>query len=176
MTDKPKLIAALDRALTWIALLFGGATLIFMTGFSAWNVLIMRKTLNAPITGAEDLLILSLVVLVALSIPFGARTGAHIEIEVLEVRMSTAFSKWSMILVKLMGAALLFFMSWRLWHAGGTTNKFGETTQQLLISYEPFYYLLAASVGIYALVILLDIWQLLRFGEVVKLKLGNAPL
>ncbi|EDZ44400.1 hypothetical protein RB2083_3915 [Rhodobacteraceae bacterium HTCC2083] len=67
-------------------------------------------------------------------------------------------------------------MAWRLWHAGGTASKFGETTQQLLISYEPFYYLLAASVAIYAVVILLDIWQLLRSGEVVKLKLGNDPL
>ena len=175
MNDKPALIAALDRILTWVAFLCGGATLIFMTGFSVWNVLIMRKTLNAPITGAEDLLILSLVVIVALSIPLGARTGAHIEIEVFEARMSTAFAKWSMIVVKLMGAALLFFMAWRLWHAGGTASKFGETTQQLLISYEPFYYLLAASVGIYAVVILLDIWQLLRSGEVVKLKLGNDP-
>ncbi|WP_293449280.1 TRAP transporter small permease [Planktotalea sp.] len=175
MNDKPALITALDRILTWVAFLCGGATLIFMTGFSVWNVLIMRKTLNAPITGAEDLLILSLVVIVALSIPFGARTGAHIEIEVFEARMSAAFAKWSMIVVKLMGAALLFFMAWRLWHAGGTASKFGETTQQLLISYEPFYYLLAASVGIYAVVILLDIWQLLRSGEVVKLKLGKDP-
>ncbi|HCW86076.1 MAG TPA: TRAP transporter small permease [Rhodobacteraceae bacterium] len=176
MSYEPALIAALDRALTWIAQLCGGATLIFMTGFSVWNVLIMRKVLNAPITGAEDLLILSLVVIVALSIPFGARAGAHIEIEALEARMSTAFAKWSMIVVKILGAALLFFMAWRLWHAGGTASKFGETTQQLLISYEPFYYLLAASVAIYAVVILLDIWQLLRSGEVVKLKLGNDPL
>ena len=59
-----------------------------MTGFSVWNVLIMRKALNSPIVGAEDLLILSLVVIVALSIPLGARTGAHIEIEVFESRMS----------------------------------------------------------------------------------------
>ena len=172
---KPVLVTLLDRVLTWIAFLCGGGTLIFMTGFSVWNVLIMRKALNAPITGAEDLLILSLVVIVALSIPFGARTGAHIEIEVLEARMSVAFAKWSMIVVKLMGFGLLIFMSWRLWHAGGTASKFGETTQQLLISYEPFYYLLAASVAIYALVLLLDIWQILRSGKVAPLSLGNEP-
>jgi len=171
---KPVLIATLDRLLTWGALICGGATLIFMTGFSVWNVLIMRKALNAPITGAEDLLILSLVVIVALSIPLGARTGAHIEIEVLEARMSVACAKWSMIAVKLMGAALLCVMSWRLWHAGGTASKFGETTQQLLISYEPFYYLLASSIAIYAAVLVLDIWQLLRFGKVVTLSFENG--
>ena len=167
-----RFIALLDRVLTWVALVCGGTTLIFMTAVSVWNVLIMRKALNAPITGAEDLLILALVLTVAFSIPLGARTGAHIEIEVLESRMSIWFAKWSMILVKVMGAALLGFMSKQLWHAGGTASKFGETTQQLLISYEPFYYMLAISVAIYAVVLLLDIFQLLTTGTVVRLRIG----
>ena len=118
------------------------------------------------------MLILALVLTVAFSIPLGARTGAHIEIEVLESRMSIWFAKWSMILVKVMGAALLGFMSKQLWHAGGTASKFGETTQQLLISYEPFYYMLAISVAIYAVVLLLDIFQLLTTGTVVRLRIG----
>ena len=112
-----------------------------MTGLSVWNVLIMRKAMNAPIIGAEDLLLLALVAIVALSIPLGARAGAHIEIEILESRMSALFAKWSMIFIKTLGASMLGFMGWRLWHAGGTASKFGETTQQLLISFEPFYYL-----------------------------------
>ena len=78
-------ISVLDLFLKWTALICGGATLTFMTGFSVWNVLIMRKAMNAPITGAEDLLLLALVAIVALSIPLGARTGAHIEIEILEL-------------------------------------------------------------------------------------------
>lgn len=172
----PGLIGLLDSALTWISLVLGGATLVFMTGFSVWNVLIMRKGLNSPIVGAEDLLILSLVVIVALSIPLGARSGAHIEIEVLESRMSAWFAKWSMILVKVLGVVLLIFMAWRLWHAGQTADKFGETTQQLLISFEPFYYLLTISVAIYAVVLVLDIWQLLRAGEIVVLKIGGDSL
>lgn len=45
-TAATALIAQLDRILTWLALLGGGVTLIFMTGFSVWNVLIMRKALN----------------------------------------------------------------------------------------------------------------------------------
>lgn len=143
-----------------------------MTGFSVLNVLVMRKVLNSPILGAEDLLILSLVVIVALSITLGARTGAHIEIEVLESRMSVWFAKWSMILVKLLGIVLLIIMAWQLWRAGISAEKFGETTQQLLISYEPFYYLLAVSVMLYALVLALDIWQLIRNYEVVPLRIG----
>lgn len=169
-------ISALDKILTWVSLILGGVTLAFMTGFSVWNVLVMRKALNSPITGAEDLLILSLVVIVALSIPLGARTGAHIEIEVLESSMSAAFAKWSMVFVKLLGSALLAIMAWRLWHAGQNAVRFGETTQQLLVSYEPFYQLLAASVAIYAVVLLLDIWQLIRTGRVHSLSIGGSGL
>ena len=175
-TRLPSVIRVLDTMLTWSSLILGGATLIFMTAFSVWNVLIMRKALNSPIVGAEDLLILSLVVIVALSIPLGARTGAHIEIEVLESRMSAAFAKWSMIGVKVLGAGLLAIMSWRLWHAGESAAKFGETTQQLLISFGPFYYLLAVSAGIYAFVLCLDIWQLLSGKTVVTLKIGGEDL
>ena len=167
---KSGVIFRLDQVLTWVSLICGGATLIFMTGFSVWNVLIMRKAMNAPITGAEDLLLLSLVVIVALSIPLGARTGAHIEIEILESKMSAAFAKWSMIFVKVLGAGLLATMAWRLWHAGQSAEKFGETTQQLLISFEPFYYLLSLSIAVYTFVMLLDIWQLLRSDTVVTLK------
>lgn len=176
MADKhtlPRAIRGLDQVLTWVSLIFGGAALAFMTGFSVWNVLIMRKALNAPITGAEDILILVLVAIVALSIPLGARTGAHIEIEVFESRMSVWFAKWSMIVMKLLGIALLLTMAWRTWHAGQSASRFGETTQQLLLSYEPFYYLLAVSVGVYALVLILDIWQLLTTGKVVTMKIGG---
>ena len=174
--ETPGAIMPIDRLLKWSSVFLGGATLAFMTGFSVWNVLVMRKALNSPIIGAEDLLILSLVVIVALAIPLGARTGAQIEIEILESRMSAGFAKWSMIFVKLLGAALLVTMAWRLWHAGQNAVRFGETTQQLLISFEPFYYLLAVSVAFYAVVLALDIWQLLRTNRVVSLRIGGDPL
>lgn len=180
MSDQPYLpglIRVFDKLLTWISLIFGGTALVFMTGFTVWNVLIMRKLMNAPITGAEDILILVLVAVVALSIALGARSGAHIEIEVLESRMSDSFAKVSMIVMKLLGIALLLVMAWRLWHAGGSAAKFGETTQQLLISYEPFYYLLAASAALYAVVLVLDIWQLMRGqARVTTLRIGEGGL
>ncbi len=171
--DAPTLIKWIDRALTWLSLILGGITLAFMTGYSVWNVLVMRKALNSPIQGAEDLLVLTLVVIVAVSIPLGARTGAHIEIEVLESKMSATFAKWSMIFVKILGVALLLTMAWRLWHAGTSAVRFGETTQQLLISFGPFYYALAVSVALYAGILILDIWQLLRNRKVSPLTIDG---
>jgi TRAP-type C4-dicarboxylate transport system permease small subunit len=172
----PPIIGLLDRFLTWVTLILGGVILALMTVFCALNAAVMRKALNSPIIGAEDILVMALVVIVAISIPFGARTGAHIEIDFLESRMSAAFAKWSMILVKLVGFGLLAIMSWRLWLAGGSAARFGETTQLLYIPYGPFYYLLSISMGIYAFVLILDIWQILRSDKVVKLKIVGDGL
>lgn len=165
-----KFLQHFDRVLKSVSLIAGGLTLACMTVLSVWNVLIMRKLMNAPIIGAEDVMILLLVVIIALSVPLGARGAAHIEIEVLEPYMPDWFAKWSMIFVKLVSCALLCVMAWRLWHTGQSAVRFGETTRQLLISYEPFYYLLSVSIGLYAFVLLLDVWQIFRLGRVIPVK------
>lgn len=171
--SQPGFVRGLDTFLTWMALVCGGLALAFMTGFSAWNVLIMRKAFNSPILGAEDLLVLALVVIVALAIPFGARSGAHIEIELLETYMSKWFAWWSMVLVKVLGLVLLLVMARQLLHAGQNAVRFGETTQQLLISYEPFYYMLAVSTLLYSIVLITDIWQMVRTGSITTLNAGG---
>ncbi|MGR3660998.1 MAG: TRAP transporter small permease [Paracoccaceae bacterium] len=145
-----------DWFLTFLAFSVGGTALVFMMILGVLNVVIMRKFLNAPITGAEDYLILTLVVLVAAAIPFGGRVGAHIEIEIFESKMSPAFDRWSMVFFRLLGALLMGAMANQLMDAGSKASKFGETTQQLLISYEAFYYFLAFCIGLYALVLLTD--------------------
>lgn len=161
-----RLLDRVDRVLTLVALYGGGLTLICLTLLSVFNVLIMRKALNAPIKGAEDILVLALVVLVAFAIPFGARTGAHIEIEVLQSAMSKRFAQISLITMKALGIVILAIMSCRLMDAGANAATFGESSQTLLISFAPFYYLLSAATGIYCLVLMLEIWQLARTGAV----------
>lgn len=164
-----------DYVLKIVALIAGGFTIAAMTLFSVFNVLIMRKALNSPIQGAEDILILMLVVIVAISIPYGARTGAHIEIEMLAPYMSRTVSRLSLILVKVMGLALLLVMAWRLWVSGGDAVRFGETPQQLLISYEPFYYVLAAAIALYAFVLAVEILRLLMGRPLEQLEIDEDP-
>lgn len=170
----PLWLNSLDRILIWSALITGGAMLLFMTLFGTLNVLVMRKLMNAPVRGAEDLMVLALVILVAIAIPFGGRTGAHIEIEVLESRMSAGFAHWSMLVLRLLAGCLMFLMAWELLGAGQKAAKFGETTQQLLISYEPFYYLLALCVLLYVLVLISDVIQLKTTGEIRQIALGES--
>lgn len=175
-TDGVGLLQRLDKLLGWIALFGGGVVLSFLTVFSAFNVLVMRKAQNDPIKGAEDLLVLALVVLVALAIPYGARTGAHIEVEVLEHWMSKAFACRSMVAMKLVGCAVVLVLAWRLLDAGANAAEYGESSQTLLISFTPFYFTLAIGLGLYGVVLLLEIWQLVRHGEVRKLRLPEGTL
>jgi len=168
----PTWLVVFDRILTAAALVIGGLMLAFMMLFGSFNVLVMRKAMNAPVRGAEDLMVLSLVILVAIAIPFGGRTGAHIEIEILESHMNRAFARWSMFWLRLLAGGLMLLMAWELIEAGRMATKFGETTQQLLISYEPFYFLLAGCVGLYVLVLIADAVQLATRGEITPIRLG----
>jgi TRAP-type C4-dicarboxylate transport system permease small subunit len=169
-------MAVADKHLPWLdimdkwilrfTIITGGLGLAFMVLLTFWNVIVMRKALNAPILGAEDLLILNLVLIVAIAIPFGGRVGAHIEIEIFEARMSPAFARWSHFLLRLVGMFLVGMLAWRLFESGISASKFGEATQQLLISYEPFYYILSVLVGVYALILLTDAIQLVIRGAI----------
>ena len=151
-----------DGALSWVVIIAGGATLIFMTVLSTFNVLVMRKALNAPIRGAEDLMVLALVTVVAIAIPFGARTGAHIEIELLEPYMNRRFANASRAVVKLIAIGLVMTLSWQLFLAGGQAARFGQASQQLVISFGPFYWILAVSAAMYALILAADFVAIIR--------------
>ena len=172
MIDRQKPLPWLDRLDTIIVrftLIAGGLGLAFMVLLTFFNVIIMRKMLNNPITGAEDLLILNLVLIVAIAIPFGGRVGAHIEIEIFEARMSPGFARWSLFVLKIVGIVLVALLSWRLFESGVSASTFGEATQQLLISYEPYYYVMSALVGFYGLILVTDAGQLVVRGAISEI-------
>lgn len=143
--------------------------LAFMTVLSTLNVLVMRKALNEPIRGAEDLMVLALVVVVALSVPFGARSGAHIEIELLEARLSKRLAGLSLALMKVIAVAITAFLAWRLWVAGGQASRFGEASQTLVISFGPFYRVLSAAIAAYAVILVLELLEMARGRELTTI-------
>lgn len=167
-------ISSWDGALSLAAFLAGSATLIFMTVFSTFNVLVMRKALNSPIRGAEDLMVLALVTVVAIAIPFGARTGAHIEIELLEPYMKQRFANISLAVMKLIAIGLVATLSWQLWLAGGQASRFGQASQQLVISFGPFYRILAVSTAIYTVILVTDLAALLFGRSILRLSVSSV--
>ncbi len=158
---RPGWLLLLDRWVERLTFLVGGIGLAVMVLLTSWNVIVMRKALNDPIVGAEDILILNLAVLVAVAIPYGGRSGAHIEIEIFETWMSRAFARWSLVAMKLLAIPLVGILAWRLFKSGASAREFGEATQQLLISYEPFYFAMGAMIALYAAILVADLVLLL---------------
>ena len=159
--SRPGWLRRLDRWVERLTFLVGGIGLAVMVLLTSWNVLAMRKALNDPIVGAEDILILNLVILVAVAIPYGGRSGAHIEIEIFETWMSKVFARWSLVAMKLLAIPLVSILAWRLFRSGASAREFGEATQQLLISYEPFYFAMGATIALYAAILIADLILLL---------------
>ena len=159
--SRPGWLRRLDRWVERLTFLVGGIGLAVMVLLTSWNVIAMRKVLNDPIVGAEDILILNLVLLVAVAIPYGGRSGAHIEIEIFETWMSKAVARWSLVAMKLLAIPLVAILAWRLFKSGASAREFGEATQQLLISYGPFYFAMGAMIALYVAILIGDLILLL---------------
>ena len=159
--SRPGWLRRLDRWVERLTFLVGGIGLAVMVLLTSWNVIAMRKVLNDPIVGAEDILILNLVILVAVAIPYGGRSGAHIEIEIFETWMSKAVARWSLVAMKLLAIPLVAILAWRLFESGASAREFGEATQQLLISYGPFYFAMGAMIALYVAILIADLILLL---------------
>jgi hypothetical protein len=64
--------------------------------------------------------------------------------------------RWLTVLVHLAGAALLALVAWRAWsHAAGRL-RFGDMTNMMRIPKYPFQFAVAISLGLFALVLLLE--------------------
>jgi TRAP-type C4-dicarboxylate transport system permease small subunit len=172
MTSDNNSLSWLDKFDTWLVrftIITGGLGLSFMVLLTFFNVIVMRKILNDPILGAEDVMVLNLVLIVSIAIPFGGRVGAHIEIEIFDSWISPTFSRWSQFVLRLLATALVMTLAYRLYDSGVSAHKFGEATQQLLISYEPYYYIMAVLVAVYSLILFSDAVQLWVRGEIKQI-------
>ncbi len=145
----------LDRAAGLLAAL-GALTVVFLTGAIVVQVF-WRYVLNAPIFGAEDLVRMGLVVVVAGSVSYGARRGAHVHVDVLRSLGGGRLIPYTDVLVKLGGAGIVGLMAYALWDEGRCGFRCGDFTDNLNIIHTPFYNTLAAGMAVYALILAVEL-------------------
>lgn len=131
----------------------GGLALFSLMAVTVVSVF-WRYVLRDPIFGIEDLSVTSLAIIVAAGVGFGAVYGAHISVHVIGnvfgrkvTRITDAFSRSA-------GIVICAYAAWGLVKKGGCGLPCGAITQNLNILHTPFYYALAAAMGLYALVLL----------------------
>ena len=144
-----------DKALECVAIILGGLLLLTLTLLITVDVF-MRYVLNDPIFGAQDISILFLISVVSLSIPYTARKGLHIFLELLTPILRPLGNRVADIIMRFSSAGVLGVMVWRLIHSGAEASDFGEQTQLLKLSFEPFYYILAVGFALYAINLVLE--------------------
>lgn len=145
----------LDRAASVLAAL-GAVTVVFLTGVIIVQVF-WRYILDSPIFGLEDVVRMALVLVVAGSIAYGARQGAHVHVDVLKSVAGEKVTRYTDVLVKLGGAGIVAVLAFALWEEGRCGFRCGDFTDNLTIIHTPFYNTLAVGMAVYALILIVEL-------------------
>jgi TRAP-type transport system small permease protein len=149
-----------ERSLRALAL-GGGAVLLGLMVLIAFDV-VMRYVLRLPFLGAFEMTELAMALIVFLGLPYCAITGGHVAVDLLAPVLDRPRWRWVNAAVHLAGAALTGTIAWRTTLYALTSRERGEATNMLRIELWPFEMLTAASMALFAAVLLIQAWRALR--------------
>lgn len=147
-----KLIYGLVDALAVV----GALALLVLVGITCTAVY-SRYQLNSPIFGIEDLSTMTLSLVVAASIAYGARHQSHVSVDIIQSIAPIWLLKITDILVSLLGAVVLVIGAFALIKKGSCGFDCGAFTPNLEILHQPFYYILAFALVLYAMQLVLQL-------------------
>ena len=125
---------------------------------------IMRYFFNAPILGSNEIIQLASVVLVMLAMPGAAQKGMHIRVDVFDNWIGAIGRLAGDILTRAVSVYLLGILAWRAWGKLLDAAEFGDATNMLTIPLWPFYGLLILGSVLYALVLIIQLVDIVRTG------------
>jgi TRAP-type C4-dicarboxylate transport system permease small subunit len=126
------------------------------------TAVMFRYVFNSPIFGADDFNQILLVSTVAFAIAHSGRTGGQVVVEILTIVSGPNITRWTDILVKLLGAVMMGILVWMLIESGINAAEYGETTSSLEITLKPFFWVLAFGMALYGLVLIAEMVALIR--------------
>lgn len=142
----------IDRKLGQCAGLFaivGSIGLVALLGITVVAV-VSRYVLNAPIFGIEDLSVVSLTLVAAGAVSFGARRGSHVSINLIDKVADKRETRWTDTGIHLLAAATCFVAAGALVTKACGIEK-ACITSNLSIEHRPFFWVLSAAFVFYAL-------------------------
>jgi TRAP-type C4-dicarboxylate transport system permease small subunit len=154
----------IDRLTRAVALYGGGALLSTLLGLIVIDVT-GRYLFSAPVFGSLDLYGVLLALIVAVSIGYGGRSGAHVSADVFARLVGPRTERVIGIGVKLLAAGVMAASSWQLMANGRISAQLGESTQLLNIPFQPIYDALGLGIALYTVVLLLEAWSLAVHGD-----------
>lgn len=150
-----------DRAVRPVALYAGGAAVVGLAVLTVVAV-VFRYVFNAPIFGADDFNQIFLVLTVAFAVGYSGRSGGQVVVEILGIVSGPTLTRWTDIVVKAAGCAMMAVLVWMLVESGINAAKYGETTLSLELTLQPLFWALAFGMALYGLVLLAETMALIR--------------
>lgn len=151
-----------ERSLNWVdrvigvLAVIGGVTVVFLVALTVYAVF-FRYILNDPVFGIDDVSQIALSVVVAGSIAYGGRAGAHVHVDILSIVGGRKITRYTDPLVRAAGAIIVGLMAYGLVKKGLCGTPCGYFTPNLAIPHLPFQMLLAAAMATYAVVLALEL-------------------
>jgi TRAP-type transport system small permease protein len=169
------MLGVIDRLTRAVALYGGGGALFALLGLIVADVT-GRYGFNAPIFGSRDVYGVLLALIVAVSIGYGGRSGAHVAADVFTHLIGPRTERVIGLLTKLLAAVIMAAAAWQLFVSGRLAARLGESTQLLGIPFQPVYAALGVGFGIYAIVLILEAWTIVMAGHAPLLtETASAP-
>ena len=116
-----------------------------------------RYVLGDPIFGIDDVSKMLLSAVVAGSILYGAKIGAHVQVDIISMAVGRKVTRIFDVIIRLFSAGVALLVAVALWDEIQCGHDCGYFTPNLEISHAPFHWLLAISMVGYALLQLLDL-------------------
>ncbi|MFZ1343224.1 TRAP transporter small permease [Thiothrix eikelboomii] len=144
-------VRVLDLAAYLSGILLLGIMLLVATA------VFFRYFLHQPILGSQEIVQLGMVLVVMLAIPSTAAHDLHIRVDLLDKALGEGGRFFADLLGRVLGIVVLSLMVWRCVLKAFDTYEYADTTNMLALPLWPIYAVIAAGMGMYAVILLVEI-------------------
>ena len=142
-------MSPMTRMLSAIPATLAGALLAVMTMVTVVDVF-GRYVLHRPLPGAAELIEIMMALLVYIALPVVSQRNAHVSVGLIASALPPRAIAVTDVLVRLLCAAVLAVIAWRLWVYAGKLTR--DVTEYLRIPQSPLVYVLSMLMAGAALV------------------------
>ncbi len=161
MTDKIQTCPALiGRVNMWFATI-SAIVLAFMMVFIFVGA-ILRYAFNAPIAGGNEILEMASVAIVMLAVPYCTTQDAHVRIDLLDNALGRVGRLLTEILYRLIAVVVLWFLVKSYVARTLDAREYDDVTNMLDIPLWPFYGLIVFGMGLYGIILAVQLVMMAR--------------
>jgi TRAP-type C4-dicarboxylate transport system permease small subunit len=148
----------LKRINEWLSDVFlwiGGIALVVMTGVSCLNMGL--RAVGLPLAGIYDLVCYLGALVAALPLAYTQLKKGHIAVDIVSLLFPTWLRKTAVGISYVLGMVFFGLAAWKIYSLGNILRIAGEVSETLKMPFWPFTYAVAASCGLMAFCLLLDV-------------------